>query len=132
MVRRESKLTKKPVFMHDKMNNIVPDITTTKRMHGMEEIPTIPRQKTLPLTATGKKYEALPNLGEVHAPSRCNNNTTLTRPNPCISPDILSQPDVKKPRVPLACLDLKSIKQKIDKAHKKEKKVKKKKSKPAP
>ena len=132
MVRRESKLTKKPVFMHDKMYNIVPDITTTKRMHGVDEIPTIPRQKPLPLTATGKKYEALPNLGEVHAPSRCNNNATLTRPNPCISPDILSQPDVKKPRVPLACLDLKSIKQKIDKAEKKEKKAKKKKSKPAP
>uniref|UniRef100_K1PLL4 Uncharacterized protein n=1 Tax=Magallana gigas TaxID=29159 RepID=K1PLL4_MAGGI len=132
MVRRESKLAKKPVFMHDKMYNIVPDITTTKRMHGVDEIPTIPRQKPLPLTATGKKYEALPNLGDVHAPSRCNNNATLTRPNPCISPDILSQPDVKKPRVPLACLDLKSIKQKIDKAEKKEKKAKKRKSKPAP
>ncbi|XP_034328896.2 uncharacterized protein [Magallana gigas] len=132
MGRRESKLTKKPVFMHDKMYNIVPDITTTKRMHGVDEIPTIPRQKPLPLTATGKKYEALPNLGEVHAPSRCNNNATLTRPNPCISPDIVSQPDVKKPRIPLACLDLKSIKQKMDKAEKKDKKAKKKKSKPAP
>uniref|UniRef100_K1RDF5 Putative ferric-chelate reductase 1-like protein n=1 Tax=Magallana gigas TaxID=29159 RepID=K1RDF5_MAGGI len=132
MGRKESKLTKKPVFMHDQMYNIVPDITTTNRMHGLEEIPTIPRQKPLPLTATGKKYEALPNLGEVRAPSRCNNNAALTRPNPCISPDNLSQPDVKKPRVPLACLDLMSIKQKIDKAEKKEKKAKKKKSKPAP
>ncbi|XP_052684337.1 uncharacterized protein LOC128164499 [Crassostrea angulata] len=132
MGRKESKLTKKPVFMHDKMYNIVPDITTTNRMHGLEDIPTIPRQKPLPLTATGKKYEALPNLWDVHAPSRCYNNAALTRPNPCISPDNLSQPDVKKPRVPLACLDLMSIKQKIDKAEKKEKKAKKKKSRPAP
>ena len=122
MGRRVANVIKKSVFMHDHMQSIIPDIMTAKDVYHVEERHAFPVQKPLPLAAPSKKYTVLPSMEKASSQLKYNNDA-LSRPNPCISPDAFSQPEIKKPRVPLACLDIQTIKEKMTKAEKKEKKA---------
>ena len=132
MGRRITNIVKKPVFMHDNMQSIIPDIMTARDVYHREERHAFPVQKPLPLAASGKKYTVLPCLEKASSQFKYNKDTAVSRPNPCISPDASSEPEIKKPRVPLACMDIQTIKEKMNKAEKKEKKAQKKKARPAP
>ncbi|XP_062618465.1 uncharacterized protein LOC134280047 [Saccostrea cucullata] len=123
---RRDKKSDDTLFIHSNMYSIIPDIPKANSIQPREKIPSIPTKK---LPSKSKQYEVLPHLGEFVPPSFCNN---ATRSAPCIELERLAEPTAKKLRPPLACLDVESIRKKIDKAEKKQKKAKKKKAKPPP
>ncbi|XP_061194753.1 uncharacterized protein LOC133202907 [Saccostrea echinata] len=126
---RKEKKNRELLFIHDKMYSIIPDIPTAKGFQEKEKIPSIQRQKPLPLKASGKSYEVLPQAGDILPTSLCSDTA---RPYPGIDTNIMSEPKTKKLKAPLACLDTERIREKIDKAEKKSKKAKKKTAKPPP